>query len=163
MSSSLWPHELQLSRLSCPSLSPGVCLNSCPLSQWCHPIISSSAGPFSSCPQYFPASESFPMSQFFASGGQSTGASASASVLPVNIQGWFPLGLTGLISFLSKGLLRIFSSTIVQKHQFLGAQPSLWSNTHIFLAVPIFGLARPGSFPLRQEELGTVAFDGLMV
>ena len=130
MSSSLWPHELQLSRLSCPSLSPGVCLNSCPLSQWCHPIISSSAGPFSSCPQYFPASESFPMSQFFASGGQSTGASASASVLPVNIQGWFPLGLSGLISLQAKGLLRVLQHNlkvlILQSSAFFMALTSLW-------------------------------------
>ena len=130
MSSSLWPHELQLSRLSCPSLSPGVCLNSCPLSQWCHPIISSSAGPFSSCPQYFPASESFPMSQFFASGGQSTGASASASVLPVNIQGWFPLGLSGLISLQAKGLLRVLQHNlkvlILQSSAFFMALASLW-------------------------------------
>ena len=130
MSSSLWPHELQLSRLSCPSLSPGVCLNSCPLSQWCHPIISSSAGPFSSCPQYFPASESFTMSQFFASGGQSTGASASASVLPVNIQGWFPLGLSGLISLQAKGLLRVLQHNlkvlILQSSAFFMALASLW-------------------------------------
>ena len=130
MSSSLWPHELQLSRLSSPSLSPGVCLNSCPLSQWCHPIISSSAGPFSSCPQYFPASESFPMSQFFASGGQSTGASASASVLPVNIQGWFPLGLSGLISLQAKGLLRVLQHNlkvlILQSSAFFMALASLW-------------------------------------
>ena len=106
------------------------CSNSCPLSQWCHPIISLSVAPFSSCLQSFPASGSFLMSQLFASGSQSTGASASASVLPVNIQGWFPLELTGLISLLFNGLSRVFSNTTVQKHQFFGAQFSLWSNSH---------------------------------
>ena len=103
-------------------------LMSCPLSRWCHPTISSSVAPLSSCPQSFPASGSFPVSQFFASSGQSIGA--SASVLPMNVQDWFPLGLTGLISLLSKRFPRVFSST-VQKHQFFGAQPSLWSNSHI--------------------------------
>ena len=106
MSNSLWPHGLQHSRLPCPSLSSGVCSNSCPLSQWCHPTISSSVAPFFFCPQAFPASVSFPMSWLFISGGQSIGTSASASVLSVNIQGWFPLGLTSLISLLSKGLWR---------------------------------------------------------
>ena len=110
-------------RLPCPSLSPWVCSNSCPLSQWCHPTISSSFAPFS-CPQSFPAPESFPMSRLFASGCQIIGASASASVLPMNIQSWFPLGLTGLIALLSKELSRVFSSTTVQKHQFFGIQPS---------------------------------------
>ena len=124
-------HRLQRARLPCASPTPGACSNSCPLSQWCHPTISSSVIPFSSCPQSFPASGSFPVSQFFLSGGQSTGVSALASVLPVNIQGWFPLGWTGLISLLSKGLSRVFSSTIVQKHQFFGAQLSLWSHSHI--------------------------------
>ena len=99
------------------------CSNSCPLSQWCHPTISSSAIPFSSCLQSFPASGSFPMSQLFSWGGQSSGVSASASVLPMNIQNWFPLGCTGLVSLLSKGLSRVFSSTIVWKHQFFGTQP----------------------------------------
>jgi len=103
------PHGLQHARLPCPSLSPGVCSNSCPLSQWCHPTISSSATPFSSCPQSFPGSRSFPVTQLFASGGQSIGASASASVLPMNIQGSFPLGWTGFISLHSKGLSRVFS------------------------------------------------------
>jgi len=98
-------------RVPCPSLSPGVCSNSCPLSRWCYLTISSSIVPFPSCPQSFPASEPFPVSQFFASGGQSIRASASASVLSMNIQGWFPLGLTGLISFLSKGLSRVISRT----------------------------------------------------
>ena len=103
VSNPLWPHGLQHARPPCPSPTPRVYPNSCLLSQWCHPIISSSVVPFSSCPQSFPASGSFPMSQFFASGGQSTWASASASVLPMNIQDWFPLGLTGLISLRSKG------------------------------------------------------------
>ena len=130
MSNSLRPRELQHTRLPCP-LSPGVCSNSCPLSQWCHPTISSSVAPFSSCLQSFPASESFPMSQLFAWGGQSTGVSASASVLSMNIQDWFPLGLTGYVSLESKGLSRVFSNTTVQKHQFFGAQLSLQSNSHI--------------------------------
>ena len=129
MSNSLQPHGLQHARLPCPSLSPRTCSNSCPLRQWYHPIISSSVVPFSSCPQSFPASGSFPMSQLFTLGGQSVGT--SASVLPVNIQEWFPLGLTGLISLLSKQLSRVFSKTTVQKHQFFSAQPSLWSNSHI--------------------------------
>ena len=105
--------------------------NSCPLSQWCHPTILSSVVPFSSHPQSFPASGSFPMSQLFTLDDQSIGVSSSASVLPMNIQGWFSLGSTGLISLLSKGLSRVFSSTTVQKHQFFCAQPSLWSNSHI--------------------------------
>ena len=130
VSNSLWPHGLWHTMPPCPSPTPGVNSNSCPLSQWCHPTISSSVIPFSSCLQSFPASGSFPMSQFFASGGQSIGASASASVLPMNIQDWFPLGLTGLISLLFKGLSRVFSSTTVQKHQFFGAQTSLWSSSH---------------------------------
>ena len=104
---------------------PGVCSNSCPLSLWCHPTISSYVSPFSSCSPSFLASGSFPTSQLFASGMQSIRASASASVLPMNIQGWFPLGLTSLISLLSKGLSRVSSSTTVQKHQFFGTQPSL--------------------------------------
>ena len=131
VSDSLRSHGLQHARLPCPSPTPGVYSNSCPLSQWCHPTISSSVTPFSSCPQFFPASGSFPVSQLFASGGQSIGVSALASVLPMNIQDWFPLGLTGLISLLSKELSRVFSSTTVQKCQFFGAQPPLWSNSHI--------------------------------
>ena len=133
VSDSLQPHGLQHARFPCRSPSHGVCSNPCPLSWWCHPTISSSVILFSSCLQSFPASGSFPMSQFFSSGGESTGASASASasVLPMNIQGWFPLGLTGLICLKSKGLSRVFSNTIVQKHQFCSAQPSLWSNSHI--------------------------------
>ena len=121
MSDSLWPHGLQHARLPCPSLSPRVCSNSCPLSRWRHPIISSSVLPFSSCPQSFPASGFFSMSQLFVLVGRSIRASASASVLPVNIWGWFPLGLTGLISLQSKGLSRVFSNTTVQKHQFFTA------------------------------------------
>ena len=118
MSDSLRPHGLHHARLPCSSLSPGVCSNSCPLTRWCHPTISSSVAPFSSCPQPFPASESFPVSQLFTSGGQSTGASASASVLPMNIRGWFPLGLIGLTSLLPKGLSRIYFSNTVEKHHF---------------------------------------------
>ena len=110
MSYSLWPHGLQHARLPYPSPAPGACSNSCPSSRWYHPTISSSVVPFSSCLQSFPASGSFPVSQFFTSGGQSIGASASASVLPVNIQDWFPLGLTALISLLSEGLSRVFSN-----------------------------------------------------
>ena len=127
MSDSLWPHGLQHSRLPCPSPIPGAYSNSCPLSPWCHPTISSSVIPFSSHLQSFPASGSFPMSWLFGSDGQSTGASASASVLPMIIQNWFPLGLSGLISLLSKGFSRIFSGTTIWKHEFFGAQPSLWS------------------------------------
>ena len=108
VSNSLWPHELQHARLPCPSPTPGACSNSCPSSRWCHPTISSSVVPFPSCLQSFPASGSFLMSQFFTSGGQSIGISASASVLPMNIQDWFALGLTGWISLLSKGLSRVF-------------------------------------------------------
>jgi len=115
MSDSLQPYGLQDIRLPCPSPTPGACSNSCPLSQWCHPTISSSVKPFSSCLQSFLASGYFQMSQFFASGGQRIGASASASVLPMNIQDWFPLGLTGLVSLMSKGLSRVFSNTTVQK------------------------------------------------
>ena len=118
-------------RLPCPSLCRRVCSNLCPLNCWCHPTLSSSVNLLSSCPQYFPVPGSFPMSWFFASGGQRIGALASASVLPKNIQGWFPLGLTGLISFLLKGLSRVFPSTTIQKHHFLRIQPSLWSSSHI--------------------------------
>ena len=123
MSDSLRPHGLQHTRLPWPSTTPGVHSNSCPLSQWCHPTISSSVIPFSSCLQSFPASGSFPMSQLFASDGQSFGVSASASVLPMNIQDW--------ISLQSKGLSRVFSNTTAQKHQFFGIHLSLSSNSHI--------------------------------
>ena len=114
-----------------PSQPPRICSHSCLLSHWCHPSISSSVVPSYSCLQSFPASGSCLVSQFFPSGGQSIGVSASASVLPMNIWDWFPLGLTGWISLQSKGLSRVFSNTTVQKHQFFGAQPSLRSNTHI--------------------------------
>ena len=131
ISSSLQPHGLQHARLLCPTLSPGVCSHSCPLTQWYYLTISSSATPFSFCLQSFPASGSFPMSQLFTSGGHSIGASASASVFPMNIQGWFPLGLTGFVSLQSKGLSRVFSSTTVQRHQFFSTWPFLWSSSHI--------------------------------
>ena len=143
----LQSHRSQHIRLPWPSLSPRVCSNSCPLNWWCHPTISSSVPhPFSSCPQFFPASGSFPMSQLFESGGQSIGASASVSVLPMSIQCCFPLGLTGLISLQSNRLSRVFSSTTIQKHQFFGAQPSLWSNSHVrtwLLEKPHLWLYRP--------------------
>ena len=129
--SSLRPHESQHARLPCPSTTPGVHSNSCPSSWWCHPAISSSVIPFSSCPQSFPASGSFPISQLFTWGGQSTGVSASASVLPMNTQDWSPLGCTGWTSLQSKGLSRVFSNTTVQKHQFFSAQLSSQSNFHI--------------------------------
>ena len=116
---------------SCPPLSPGVCLNSCPLSWWCYLTISSSVAHFSFCLQSFQASGSFSMSQLFNSGGQIIGASASAAVLPMNIQDWFPLRVTGLISLQFKGLSRVFSSTTIWKHQFFGIQPALWSDSHI--------------------------------
>ena len=124
MSSSLWPHGLQHAKPPCPSPTPGIHSNSCPSSRWYHPTISSSVIPFSSRLQFFSALGSFPVSQFFASGGQSTGASASASILPMNIQDLFPLGLTDLISLQSKGLSRVFSNTTVQKHQFFSTQLS---------------------------------------
>jgi len=131
VSDSLWPHESQHARPPCPSPTPRVHPNSCALSQWCHPAISSSVIPFSSCPQSLPALGSFPMSQLFAWDGQSTGVSASASVLPMNTQDWSPLECTGWISLQSKGLSRVFSNTTVQKHQFFGTQPSSQSNSHI--------------------------------
>ena len=125
LSNSLLPLGLQHTRLPYPSLTPGAYSNSCPLSQWCHPIILSSVIPFSSHLQSFPASGSFQMSQLFASGGQRIGVSASTSVLPVNIQDWSPLGWTGWISLQSKELSTVFSNTTIQKHQFFSAQPSL--------------------------------------
>ena len=131
MFNSLWPYGLQHTRLPCPLLSPRVCSNSSPLGQWYHPNISASVTPFSSCPQSFPASGTFPVSWLFTSGGQSIRASALTSVFSVNIPGWLPLVLSGLISLLSKGLSRIFSSTTVSKQQFFSAQLSLWSNPHI--------------------------------
>ena len=131
LSDSLWPHGLQHTRPPCPSPTPGAYSNSCPLSQWCHPTISPSVIPFSSCLQSFPAPGYFPMSQFFTSGSWSYGASPSSSVLPVTIQDWFLLRLTGLISLQPKGLSRVFSNTTVQKHHFFSTEPSLWSNSHI--------------------------------
>ena len=131
VSHSLRPHESQHARPSCSSSAPRVYTNSHPSSQWCHPAISSSVVPFSSCPQSLPASQSFPMSQLFAWGSQSIGVSASASVLPMKTQDWSPLEWTGWISLQSKGLSRVFSNTTVQKHQFFGAQLSSQSNSHI--------------------------------
>ena len=130
MSDSLWPHEQQYARPPCPSPTPGACSNLCLLSGWCHPTISSSAVPFSSHLQSFPASGSFQMSHLFASGGQSIGVSISASVLPMTIQDWFPLGLTGLI-LQSKGLSRVFSNSTVQRHQFFSTLLSLYNFTKV--------------------------------
>ena len=129
-SDSLWPHGLQHPSLTCPSSTPRVSSNSFPSSQWCHPTISSSVVPFSSCLQSFQY-QGLPTSQFFASGGQTTGASASAPVLPMNTQDWFPLWVTGLISLQSKGLSRVFSRTTIRKDPFFGTQCLLWSNSHI--------------------------------
>ena len=131
VSNSLQHHDSQHVRPLCPSPTPGVYSNSCPLSWWCHPAISSSVIPFSSCPQSLPASGSFPISQLFPSGGQSIGVSALASVPPMNTKDWFPLEWTGWISLQSKGLWRVFSNTTVQKHQFFSTQPSSQSNSHI--------------------------------
>ena len=133
MSDSSRPHELQHARPPCPSPPPRVYPDPCPSSWWCHPIISSSVVPFSSCPQSFPASGSFQMNQLFASGGQSIGVSASVSVLPMNTQFWSPWGWTGWISLQSKGLSRVFSNTIVQKHQFFCTQLSSLSNSHPYM------------------------------
>ena len=131
MSDSLRPHESQHAGPPCPSPTPGVYSNSCPSSQWCHPAISSSVVPFSSCPQSLPASGSFPMGQLFSWGGQSIGVSASASVLSMNTQDWSLLGWTGWISLQSKGLSRVFSNTTVQKHKIFSTQLSSQSNSHI--------------------------------
>ena len=145
MSNSLQPHGLQHTRPPCPSPTPRAYSNSCPLSRWCHPTISSSVVPFSSCLQCFPASGSFQMSQFFASSGQSIGVSASASALPINIQDWFPLGWTGWMSLLSKGLSRVFSNTTVQKHQLFGAQLSLTRSSVLAWRIP--GMEEAGGLP----------------
>ena len=131
VSESLWPHESQHARPPCPSPSPRVYSNSCPWSWWCHPAISSSVTPFSSCPQPLSASWSFPMSQLFAWGSQIIGVSVSTSVLPMNTQDWSPLGWTGWIFLQSRGCSRVFSNTTVQKHQFFGTQLSSQSNSHI--------------------------------
>ena len=133
VSDSLRPHESQHTRPPCPSPTPGVYPSSCASSRWCHPAISSSVVPFSSYPQSLPASGSFPMSQLFAWGGQSTRVSASSSVLPMNTRDWSPLGWTGWISLQSKGLSRVFSNTTVQKHQFFSAQLSSQSNSHPYM------------------------------
>ena len=146
MSNSLWPHELQHARLPCPSPTPRVCSNSRPSSRWCHPAISSSVVSFSSCPQSLPASESFPVSHLFAWGGQSIGVSASASVLPMNIQDWFPLGWTGWLSLQS----RVFSNITVQKHQFFSAQLSSQSNSHFLLYWLCQSLWLPPDLPLEK-------------
>ena len=124
-------HKSQHARPPCPSTAPRIYSNSCPSSRWCHPAISSTVFPFSSCPQSLPVSGSFPMIQFFTSGGQSIGVSASASVLPMNTQDWSPLGWTSWISLQSKGISRVFSNTTVQKHQFFSTQLSSQSNSHI--------------------------------
>ena len=146
MSDSLWSHKWQHNTLPRPSLSPWVCSNSCPLSQWCHPTISISVTPFTSCPQSFPASGSFLRSKFFASGGQIIGASASALVHPVNIQGWFPLGLADFISLQFKGRSRVISTTF-QMHQFLAfslfcgstltSMHDYWKKTYLWLYRPL--------------------------
>ena len=143
MSDSLWPHEPQHARSPCPSSTSGVYPNSCPLSQWCHPTISSSVIPFSSCPKSLPASQSFQMSQLFTSGGQSIGVSASTSVLPMNTQDLSPLGWIGWISLQSKGLSRVFSNTTVQRHQFFCVQLSSCYCYLIVLAIVLPWLYSP--------------------
>ena len=148
MSDSLRPHQLQHTRPPHPSLYLLVCSSSCPYSWWCHPTISYSVILFSSCPQCFPATGSFPVNRLFTSGGQSIGASASASVLPMNTQGWSPLGWTGLVSLQSRGLLRVFSSTTIRKHQIFGALPSLWSNSHLHTWL----LEKQGEIPLNPVK-----------
>ena len=149
MSDSLRPHGPQHARLPCPSPTPGVHPNPYPLYWWYHPTISSSVIPFSSCPQSFPASKSFPMSQLFIWGGQSFGVSALASVLPMNTQDWSPLDWTGWISLHSKGLSRVFSNITVQKHQFFSAPLSLWSNSHMHTGL-LMGEDRRG----QREKMG---------
>ena len=124
-------HSVVSDSFPCPSPTPRACSNSCPSSRWCHPTFSTSVVPFSTCLQSFPASESFPVSQLFTSGGQNIGVSASTSVFLINTQDWFPLGWIGWISLQSKAFSRVFSNSIVQKHQFFGTQPSLWSNSHM--------------------------------
>ena len=151
VSDSLQPHGLKNTRLPCPSPSPGVCSNSCMLSRWCHPTISSSVISFSSCLQSSPASGSFPTSWLFTSGGQSI--LASAPDLPMNIQDWFPLGLTGLISLQSEGLSRVFSNTTVQKHQFFSTKTFLWSNSHIHTCALVGKPAYDGEARERLQEV----------
>ena len=154
MSDSPWPHEPQHARPPCPSPTPGVHPNSCASSWWCHPAISSSVIPFSFCPQSFPASGSFPMSQLFAWGGQSIKVSSSTSVPPMNTQDWSPLEWTGWVSLKSKGLSRVFSNTTVQKHQFFGAQLSSQSNSHIhtwLLEKPVYADANYPRLPFENR------------
>ena len=148
MCNSLRPHESQNARPLCPSRTPGVHPNPCPLSWWCHPTILSYVIPFSTCPQSFPASGSFPMSQLFSSGGQSIRVSASTSVLPMNTQDWSPLGWTGWNSLQSKGFSRVFSNTTVQKHQFFCAQLSLQSNSHPYMSTN-WGSSFPSCFSYK--------------
>ena len=143
MSNSLQPLELQHASLPCPSPTPSTCSNSCSLSRWCHPTISSSVVPFFSSLQSFPASGSFLMRQFFVLGGWSIEATVLASVLPMNVQGWCPVGLTGLIFLQSKGLSRVFSNTTVQKHQFFSTQPSLIKHTYTHITKIIMNNAYP--------------------
>ena len=163
VSDSFWPHGLQHTGPPCPSLTPGACLNSCPSSWWFHATISSSVVPFSSCLQCFPASGSFPMSQFSASGGQIIGASALASVLPMNIQDWFPLGLSGLIFLQSKGLSRVFSKD--PKDQFFGAQLSFRTQLTLNFVPYLIQCAVPGVFfkcePSRKLLIILLLFLGL--
>ena len=151
VSDSLWPHGLQHASPLCLSPTPGNYPNSCPLSQWCHPTISSSVVPFCSCPQSFPASGTFPMSQLFLTGGQSTGVSALASVLPMNIQDWSPSGWTGWICLQSKGLSRVFSNTTDQKHQFFGA----WLSFIVRLSHPYMTIGKTIALT-RQTFVGKV-------
>ena len=162
MSSSLWPHGLQHTRLPSPSPTPSTCSNSCPSNQWCHPTISSSVVHFSSCLLSFPASGSFPMNQFFASDGQSIGALASASVLPMSIQDWFPSGLTSLISLQSKELSRVFSNTTVPKHQFFSTQLSLTllSMTNLDSILKSRDITLPTKFPLVKVMVFPVVMYG---
>ena len=156
MSDALRPHGLQHAMFPCPS--PGACLNSCPLSQWCHPTISSSVIPFSFCLHSFPASGSFQLSWLFASGGKRIGASGSASVLPMNIQGWFPLELTGLISLLSKGLTKVFSCTTIQKHQFFASDSQ---NIGTSASASVLTMNIQGWFPLELTHLISLLSKGL--
>jgi len=160
VSDSLRPHELQHPRPPCPSPTPGVHPDSCPWSQWCHPAISSSVVPFSSCPQSLPASESFPMSQLFAWGGQSTGVTASASLLPKKSQGWSPSEWTGWISLQSKELSRVFSNTTVQNHQFFSAQPSSQSRpsnpTPVYISRENYG-SKGCMHPMFIEAIFTIS------
>ena len=168
-SNSLRPHELQHARPPCPSPTPRIDSNTCPLSQWCHPTVSSSVIPFSSCLQSFPASGSFQIRQFFTSGGQSIGAWAPASFIgrPMNIQSWFPLGLTSLVSLLSKGLSRVFASTTVQKYQFFGAQlsfSSVQSLSHVWLFATPGTVARQASLSITNSQslLKLMSFEPVM-